>query len=155
MTDPTQMIKVRLRVEGMDCASYATKIETALVRVPGVTDAAASVTGGTATVSHDGTFLEAKIRNPILALGYAIATKGYSGALLIATGTAKETVTLAASGENSLQGEAMTVIAPGDGGAPDQDRRGQVRQRNIQEVAVRSPQWTGGACVTELKAMSE
>ncbi|MBN8990559.1 MAG: hypothetical protein J0H42_20110 [Rhizobiales bacterium] len=42
-----------------------------------------------------------------------VATKGYSGAVLIANGTAKETVTLAASGENSLQGEATTAITPG------------------------------------------
>lgn len=42
-----------------------------------------------------------------------VATKGYSAAVLIANGTAKETVTLAAMGENSLQGEAKTVIAPG------------------------------------------
>lgn len=42
-----------------------------------------------------------------------VATKGYSGAVLIVNGTAKETVTLAVSGENSLQGEAKTAIAPG------------------------------------------
>ncbi len=42
-----------------------------------------------------------------------VATTGYSAAVLIANGAAKETVTLAASGENSLQGEARTVIAPG------------------------------------------
>jgi hypothetical protein len=42
-----------------------------------------------------------------------IATKGYSAAVLVVSGTAKETVTLTASSENSLQGEAKTVIAPG------------------------------------------
>lgn len=42
-----------------------------------------------------------------------VATKGYSGAVLITNGTAKETVTLSASGENALQGEAKTAIAPG------------------------------------------
>ena len=41
-----------------------------------------------------------------------VATKDYSAAVLITSGTAKETVTLAVSGENSLQGEAKTVIAP-------------------------------------------
>lgn len=40
MTDPAQVIKVRLRVEGRDCASCATKMENALVRIPGVTDVA-------------------------------------------------------------------------------------------------------------------
>ena len=33
--------------------------------------------------------------------------------MLITNGTAKETVTLAVSGENSLQGEAKAAIAPG------------------------------------------
>ena len=42
-----------------------------------------------------------------------VPTKGYSAAVLIANGTAKETVTLAVSGENSLQGEAKAPIAPG------------------------------------------
>ena len=42
-----------------------------------------------------------------------VATKGYSAAVLVVSGTAKETVTLTASGENSLQGEAKTPIAPG------------------------------------------
>lgn len=42
-----------------------------------------------------------------------VATKGYSGAVLIVSGTVRETVTLTASGENSLQGEAKTAIAPG------------------------------------------
>ena len=42
-----------------------------------------------------------------------VPTKGYSAAVLIVNGTAKETVTLAVSGENSLHGEAKTEIAPG------------------------------------------
>lgn len=42
-----------------------------------------------------------------------VATKGYSAAVLVASGTAKETVTLAAAGQNSLQGEAKSIIAPG------------------------------------------
>ena len=42
-----------------------------------------------------------------------IATKGYSGAVLIVNGTVRETVPLTVSGENSLQGEAKKAIAPG------------------------------------------
>ena len=80
MTDPAQTVKVRLRVEGMDCASCATKIENALARVPGVTDVAVSVTGGTVTVSHDGTVLKEKIRNPVSALGYAVTGSEEVGA---------------------------------------------------------------------------
>ena len=80
MTDPAQTVKVRLRVEGMDCASCATKIENALVRVPGVTDVAVSVAGGTVTVGHDGTVLKEKICNPVSALGYAVTGSEEVGA---------------------------------------------------------------------------
>lgn len=45
--------------------------------------------------------------------GKPIATKGYSGAVLIAGGSGRETVTLAPQGENSLKGEAKTPIAAG------------------------------------------
>ena len=39
-------------------------------------------------------------------------TKGYTGAVLIVSGKARETVTLAPSGDNSLTGEAKAQIAP-------------------------------------------
>jgi hypothetical protein len=42
-----------------------------------------------------------------------IATKGFTGSLLIAGSGGKETLTLVASGENSLQGEAKAPIAAG------------------------------------------
>ncbi|MBC9877692.1 hypothetical protein G8O24_10105 [Bradyrhizobium sp. INPA01-394B] len=45
--------------------------------------------------------------------GKPIATKGYSGAVLIAGGSGRETVTLAPQGENSLMGDAKTPIAAG------------------------------------------
>ena len=45
--------------------------------------------------------------------GKPIATKGYSGAVLIAGGSGRETVTLAPQGENSLTGDAKTPIAAG------------------------------------------
>ncbi|MFZ2871807.1 heavy metal translocating P-type ATPase, partial [Zavarzinia sp.] len=44
----------RLKVDGMDCASCAIKIETALKRLPGVGDVNVSVTGGTVIVTEDG-----------------------------------------------------------------------------------------------------
>ncbi len=44
----------RFRVEGMDCASCATKIDTAVRRVSGVEDVSVSVTTGMMTVRHDG-----------------------------------------------------------------------------------------------------
>ncbi len=44
--------QTRFRVEGMDCASCASKITNAVRRVPGVEDVSVSVTAGTMTVSH-------------------------------------------------------------------------------------------------------
>ena len=41
-----------------------------------------------------------------------VATKGYTAAVLIVTGKARETVALAPSGDNSLTGEARVAIAP-------------------------------------------
>jgi hypothetical protein len=41
-----------------------------------------------------------------------VATKGYTAAVLIVTGKARETVTLAPSGDNSLTGDAKAAIAP-------------------------------------------
>ena len=68
----TGATKVRFRVEGMDCASCATKIETALRRVPGVTEVAVSVAGGTVTVSRDDDRVDDKLRNRISDLGYRV-----------------------------------------------------------------------------------
>jgi hypothetical protein len=42
-----------------------------------------------------------------------VSTKGYVGAVLIAGGSARETVTLAPQGENSLKGEAKIPIPAG------------------------------------------
>lgn len=72
MNVTTRAEKVRFRVEGMDCASCAAKIETALRRVPGVTDVAVSVTGGTVTVSRDDDRVDDKLRSRIADLGYRV-----------------------------------------------------------------------------------
>src|ERR1700716_1055710 len=42
-----------------------------------------------------------------------VSTKGYVGAVLIAGGTGRETVTLTPQGENSLKGEAKNPIPAG------------------------------------------
>jgi hypothetical protein len=42
-----------------------------------------------------------------------VSTKGYVGAVLIAGGSTRETVTLAPQGENSLKGEAKNPIPAG------------------------------------------
>ena len=73
MNVATRAEKVRFHVEGMDCASCAGKIETALQRVPGVTDVAVSVTGGTVIVSRNGGRVDDdKLRTRIADLGYRV-----------------------------------------------------------------------------------
>jgi len=70
---PTALITERLRVEGMDCASCATKIENAVQRLPGVTGVAVSVTGSSVTVTRDSSGVgEETIRNQISNLGYRV-----------------------------------------------------------------------------------
>ncbi|TCQ99718.1 heavy metal translocating P-type ATPase [Neorhizobium sp. JUb45] len=66
MSNPTQ---TRFRVEGMDCASCAAKIDTAVRRMPGVNDVSVSVTAGTMTVTHDGGNLDV-IGKTLSGLGY-------------------------------------------------------------------------------------
>jgi len=46
--------QTRFRVTGMDCGACATKIDTALRRVPGVSDVTVSFQNGTLSVRHDG-----------------------------------------------------------------------------------------------------
>ncbi|WP_343313031.1 heavy metal translocating P-type ATPase [Brucella sp. BE17] len=60
----------RFRVEGMDCASCATKIDTAVRRVSGVEDVSVSVTNGAMTVNHDGSAQRDEIAARVSALGY-------------------------------------------------------------------------------------
>lgn len=73
MNVTARVAKVRFRVEGMDCASCATKIETALRRVPGVTEVAVSVAGGTVIVSRDDDRVDDDtLRNRISDLGYCV-----------------------------------------------------------------------------------
>lgn len=61
---------LRFRVEGMDCASCAAKIDTAVRRVSGVEDVSVSVTNGAMTVNHDGSAEPDVIAAKVSALGY-------------------------------------------------------------------------------------
>jgi len=45
--------QTRYRVDGMDCAGCAAKIDRAVRVLPGIVDVAVSVTTGTMTVRHD------------------------------------------------------------------------------------------------------
>lgn len=62
----------RYQVAGMDCASCATKIETALRRLDGVKDVNVSVSAGTLTVGHDDRIASVAIADQVTKLGYQV-----------------------------------------------------------------------------------
>ena len=63
--------QARYRIDGMDCAACATKIDTAVRRIPGVSDVSVSVTAGTMTVKHDGSGDLGQVESKIAGLGYS------------------------------------------------------------------------------------
>lgn len=67
-------VQTRFAVEGMDCASCATKIDRAVRRMPGVSDVSVSVTAGTMTVMHKAGDDLAGIGKMLSGLGYAAKT---------------------------------------------------------------------------------
>lgn len=70
--DTTQQVS-KYRIEGMDCASCASKINTAVRRVSGVSDVAVSVMAGTMTVNHAPATDTSGIEKAVSKLGYGIA----------------------------------------------------------------------------------
>ena len=70
MTAPLN--QTRFRISGMDCASCAVKIDTAVRRIDGVEDVSVSVTGQTMTVSHAGALARDKVVRQVELLGYGI-----------------------------------------------------------------------------------
>ncbi|MGH6755561.1 MAG: cation transporter, partial [Bradyrhizobium sp.] len=75
--------ETRYRVEGMDCASCATKIDTAVRRVTGVEDVSVSVTAGTMTVHHDEGQDLGVIEDRVRSLGYKLAPLGAGAAAVV------------------------------------------------------------------------
>jgi Cd2+/Zn2+-exporting ATPase len=71
--------RTRYRVSGMDCASCAAKIDTALRRTPGVADVNVSVPAGTVTVDHADTVAPAALAKRISTLGYKVTGQGAVG----------------------------------------------------------------------------
>lgn len=65
--------KTRFRVGGMDCASCAAKIDTAVRRIGGVDDVSVSVTAGTMTVRHKAPVDLPTIEKQVKGLGYTIS----------------------------------------------------------------------------------
>ncbi len=64
------MTQTKFRVDGMDCASCASKIDTAVRRMPGISEVAVSVTAGTMTVTHDDTSDLDAMSRKLSGLGY-------------------------------------------------------------------------------------
>jgi Cd2+/Zn2+-exporting ATPase len=65
----------RYRVEGMDCAGCATKIDAAVRRLPGITDVAVSATTGNMTVKYDDEENLQAVEKTVTRLGYRVAAK--------------------------------------------------------------------------------
>lgn len=68
----TAVNKARYKVGGMDCASCATKIDTAVRRMPGVEDVSVSVAAGTMTVSHNDSVDLSAVEKRVSGLGYPL-----------------------------------------------------------------------------------
>jgi Zn2+/Cd2+-exporting ATPase len=64
--------RIRYRVEGMDCAGCAAKIDTAVRRLPGIEEVSVSATAGTMTVRHNGQPDLTEIERAVTGLGYGI-----------------------------------------------------------------------------------
>ncbi|OWK24921.1 hypothetical protein AJ87_16380 [Rhizobium yanglingense] len=64
--------RAKYKVGGMDCASCAAKIDTAVRRIAGVEEVSVSVTAGTMTISHDGTSDLNAIEKKVTGLGYSV-----------------------------------------------------------------------------------
>ena len=64
--------KTRFRIEGMDCAACAAKIDKAARKTDGVADVSVSATTGTMLLEHDGTTNLAAIAAAVGRLGYTV-----------------------------------------------------------------------------------
>jgi Cd2+/Zn2+-exporting ATPase len=72
MTDAAT--RIRYRVEGMDCAGCAAKIDTAVRRLPGIEEVSVSATAGTMTVRLNGQPDLTQIERAVTGLGYGITS---------------------------------------------------------------------------------
>jgi len=76
--------QARYKVGGMDCASCASKIDTAVRRMPGVTDVSVSVAAGTMTVRHDGSTDLGAMESRVSGLGYPLRALGQKTSAVVA-----------------------------------------------------------------------
>ena len=77
----TALHQTRFRVTGMDCASCAAKVGTAVRRLPGVDDVSVSVSAGTMTVTHGDELSSDAVAQQVNNLGYGIAAAGRGASL--------------------------------------------------------------------------
>lgn len=66
----TENDTTRFRVEGMDCASCANKVDTAVRRIDGVEDVSVSVVSGTMTIKHSSATDLGAVTSKVSKLGY-------------------------------------------------------------------------------------
>ncbi len=116
---PAARQHTRFRITGMDCASCASKIDTAVRRMPDVTDVKVSVVAGTMTVTHGR-------QTDIDGLARKVASLGYKAAPIVADGQATSAATArhdpdsaqsapASSASGSLEGLHGHDHGPQDG----------------------------------------
>src|SRR5690606_10431405 len=72
--------KTRFRIEGMDCAACAAKIDRTARQSPGVRDVIVSATAGTMLVEHEGAADMGEVARGVERLGYRVAGFGPAGA---------------------------------------------------------------------------
>ncbi|WP_303718313.1 heavy metal translocating P-type ATPase [Brevundimonas naejangsanensis] len=65
-------VETRYRVTGMDCASCGSKVDTAVRKLPGVTDVAVAVSSGLLKVQHDAGFAGEGVLRQVRNLGYGV-----------------------------------------------------------------------------------
>lgn len=71
----TEAKQTRYRIEGMDCASCAARIDTAVRRIPGIEDVSVSVTAGTLLVRHQPSADLAAVEKRVAGLGYSVSQR--------------------------------------------------------------------------------
>ncbi len=82
--------KTRVRIEGMDCAACAAKVDKVARNQPGVQEVNVSATAGTMVIEHDGTADIDKISAGITKLGYRVADVTAASASAVAAAKAHQ-----------------------------------------------------------------
>lgn len=75
----------KFSVEGMDCASCTTKIETAVRRLPGVSEPQIGLQTQTLTVRVDSPDRRQSIEEAVRKLGYGVTSQGLKAVFLVTT----------------------------------------------------------------------